>query len=108
MTTLSATSRVLQEANIEVDTVRKLQEGRPNLLDLLANGEIQLILNTPNGKGARTDEGRIRAAAVTHGVPCITTVPGCLAVVRALEATAENPTHTVNSIQEWTAQKQGV
>ena len=60
-------------------------KGRPNLLDHLANGDIALIVNTPSGKGARTDEGRIRAAAVSHGVPCITTVAGARAAVAALE-----------------------
>ena len=45
-------------------TVKKLQEGQPNLLDYLIDGDMQLIMNTPSGKGARTDEGRIRAAAV--------------------------------------------
>ena len=65
--------------------VRKIHEGRPNLLDHLANGAIALIVNTPSGKGARTDEGRIRASAVSHGVPCITTVAGAKAAVAALE-----------------------
>ena len=65
--------------------VRKIHEGRPNLLDHLANGAIALIVNTPSGKGARTDEGRIRAAAVSHGVPCITTIAGARAAVAALE-----------------------
>ena len=75
----------------------------PNLLDLMANGDIQLILNTPNGKGARTDEGRIRSAAVTHGVPCVTTLSGCVAVAHALEALAANPVPRVTSLQEWLA-----
>jgi carbamoyl-phosphate synthase large subunit len=43
-------------------------------------------VNTPSGKGARTDEGRIRAAAVSHGVPCVTTINGARAVVAALES----------------------
>ena len=66
-------------------TVRKIHEGRPNLLDHLANGAIALIVNTPSGKGARTDEGRIRASAVSHGVPCITTIAGARAAVAAME-----------------------
>ena len=69
--------------------VRKIQEGRPNLLDHLANGAIALIVNTPSGKGARTDEGRIRAAAVSHGVPCITTIAGASAAVAAMERLRE-------------------
>ena len=81
----SGTAGALAEHGIAVATVRKIQEGRPNLLDHLANGEIALIVNTPSGKGARTDEGRIRAAAVGHGVPCITTIAGAKAAVAALE-----------------------
>jgi carbamoyl-phosphate synthase large subunit len=46
-------------------------------------------MNTPSGKGARTDEGRIRAAAVQHGVPCITTIQAAEAAVRAMEALRE-------------------
>ena len=99
----SGTARVFQEAGIEVEIVRKVQEGRPNLLDLMANGEIQLIFNTPSGKGARTDEGRIRAASVTYGIPCVTTLPGCHAMVQALEALREQPAPRVKSIQEWNA-----
>ncbi len=95
------TSRVLREHGVQIETIRKLQEGRPNLLDLLANGDIQLIINTPSGKGARTDEGRIRSAAVAHGVPCVTTTAGCLAAVGAIEAMIANPTPSVTSLQEW-------
>ncbi len=97
----SGTARVLQAAGIEVETVKKVQEGRPNLIDHMANGEIQLILNTPEGKGARTDEGRIRAASVTYGVPCVTTLPGSLAVVQSLEALREHPEPRVTSLQKW-------
>ena len=97
----SGTARVFQEAGLDVDVVRKVQEGRPNLLDLMANGEIQLIFNTPSGKGARTDEGKIRAASVTYGVPCVTTMPGCSAVVNALAALRENPNPGVRAIQDW-------
>ena len=86
-----------------VETVRKVQEGRPNLIDHMANGRIGFIFNTPSGKGARTDEGKIRSASVAYGVPCVTTVPGCVAVVDALEATAADPAPRVVSLQEWHA-----
>ena len=97
----SGTSRILQGAGINIEVVRKLQEGRPNLLDYMANGQVQLIFNTPSGKGARTDEGRIRSAAVMYGVPCVTTVAGCQAVVRALEALAKNPVPHIKALQDW-------
>jgi len=67
----------------------------------MANGEIQFIFNTPSGKGARTDEGRIRSAAVAYGVPCVTTIPGCLAVVKALEAYVKDPVPRVHALQDW-------
>ena len=81
----SGTAGALLQHGIDITTIRKIREGRPNLLDHLANGAIDLIVNTPSGKGARTDEGRIRASAVSHGVPCITTLAGARAAVAAME-----------------------
>jgi len=97
----SGTARVLQDAGLEVSTVRKLKEGRPNLLDMMANQDVQFIFNTPSGKGSRTDEGKIRSASVSYGVTCVTTIPGCLAVVKALEALAEDSTPQVRALQDW-------
>jgi carbamoyl-phosphate synthase large subunit len=87
----SGTSAALASHGIAVAQVRKIAEGRPNLLDHLANGRIALIVNTPSGKGARTDEGRIRASAVSHGVPCITTIAGAKAALAALERLRQGP-----------------
>ncbi|WP_153555346.1 carbamoyl-phosphate synthase large subunit [Roseimaritima sediminicola] len=80
------TAAQLTEAGVEVRRVKKIAEGKPNLIDYLKNGDVQLILNTPSGKGARTDEGKIRAAAVQYGVPCITTLAAADAAIRAMEA----------------------
>jgi carbamoyl-phosphate synthase large subunit len=85
----SGTVGTLLQHGIDITTIRKIREGRPNLLDHLANGTIHLIVNTPSGKGARTDEGRIRASAVSHGVPCITTIAGARAAVAAMERLRE-------------------
>jgi len=85
----SGTVGTLHQHGIEITTIRKIREGRPNLLDHLANGTIDLIVNTPSGKGARTDEGRIRASAVSHGVPCITTIAGARAALAAMERLRE-------------------
>jgi len=104
----SGTARVLHEAGIEVEAIRKLQEGRPNLLDYMLNGDVQFIFNTPSGKGARTDEGRIRSAAVAYGVPCVTTLPGCVAVVKALTALNEDPTPRVKALQDWIGETDAV
>ncbi len=77
------TAKALREAGIAVEDVPKLQEGRPNLVDKMKNDEIALVINTPSGRGARSDEGKIRAAAVANGVTCITTLSAALAAVEA-------------------------
>jgi carbamoyl-phosphate synthase large subunit len=79
--------------------VKKIQEGHPNLLDFVLNGNLSLVINTPSGKGARTDEGRIRSAAVFHGIPCITTIQAAQAAVKAMEALREEEL-TVQAIQD--------
>jgi carbamoyl-phosphate synthase large subunit len=82
----SGTAARLEAAGLPVERVRKLAEGHPNLIDLLKSKSVVMICNTPKGKGARTDEGKIRAAAVQHGVPCITTIEGAETVVMAIRA----------------------
>jgi len=93
------TAQRLEESQIPVERVKKLAEGHPNLIDHLKNDNVALILNTPNGKGARTDEGRIRAASVQHGVPCITTIQAAEAAVKAMEALREGEM-TVQALQD--------
>ena len=80
------TAASIEEVGIPVQRVKKIAEGHPNLIDHLIDGEVALAMNTPNGKGARTDEGKIRAAAVQYGVPCITTIQAAEAAVKAMEA----------------------
>jgi carbamoyl-phosphate synthase large subunit len=93
------TARRLEAAGIPVQRVKKIAEGHPNLLDYLIDDKIGLVMNTPSGKGARTDEGRIRAAAVQHGVSCITTVQAAEAFVRAMEALRHEEL-TVEALQD--------
>ncbi len=83
------TAKVLAAAGIPSREVKKIREGHPNLLDFLANGEVALVMNTPRGKGARTDEGKIRAAAIQAGVPCLTTIEAATAAIAAMEALRE-------------------
>jgi carbamoyl-phosphate synthase large subunit len=82
-----------------VQSLRKIQEGHPNVVDYMIDGNLQLVINTPSGKGARTDEGRIRAAAVSHGIPCITTLEGATAAVGAMEALRKEEM-TVQAVQD--------
>jgi carbamoyl-phosphate synthase large subunit len=69
--------------------VKKLAEGKPNLLDYFADRAVALVVNTPSGKHARSDGGKIRAAAVQAGVPCLTTLEAATAAVKAIEALRE-------------------
>jgi carbamoyl-phosphate synthase large subunit len=80
------TAERIELAGIPVQRLMKLSQGHPNVLDYILNGDLCLIVNTPSGKGARTDEGRIRAAAVSHGIPCITTLQAADAAILAMEA----------------------
>ena len=93
------TAQRLQEEGVRVQALMKVQEGRPNVLDYMIDGKLQLVINTPSGKGARTDEGRIRAAAVSHGIPCITTLEGAIAAVGAMEALLTQQM-TVQAVQD--------
>ena len=77
----------LLDYGVETESLNKISEGvRPNILDLMANGDVSLILNTATRKGADTDEGRIRATAVKAGVTMVTTIPGARAAVKAIAA----------------------
>ena len=65
----------------------------------MIDGDLQLVMNTPSGKGARTDEGRIRAAAVAHGIPCLTTMQAAVAAVGAMQAMRAGKM-TVEAVQD--------
>jgi carbamoyl-phosphate synthase large subunit len=93
------TAKTLRAAGILVQEVPKLREGRPNLIDLMKNDQVALVINTPSGRGAQTDEGKIRAGAVANGVTCITTLAAAQTAVEACRALRENEL-TVRSIQE--------
>ncbi|MGH7742935.1 MAG: hypothetical protein ACRENS_13045, partial [Candidatus Eiseniibacteriota bacterium] len=80
-------------------SVFKVHEGRPNVVDLIENGGIQLVINTPLGRHSDYDEKAIRERAIAAGVPVITTVAGALAAVSGLEAQARGPLD-VTALQE--------
>ena len=100
MVSTRGTAKVLRTAGIEVEEIPKLQEGQPNLIDHMKNDQIALVINTPSGRGARTDEGKIRAAAVANGVTCITTLAAAHAAVEACRALRQGEL-TVKPLQEW-------
>lgn len=82
----SGTVDYLTEAGIAASLVRKVQEGSPNVIDLLRQGEIRLIINTPSDKQSRKDHYQIMRAAVDYCVPYITTVQAARAAAMAIEA----------------------
>ena len=84
------TVEVLQKAGIEAHLVRKVQEGSPNVIDMMRRGEIQLIVNTPSDKASRQDHYRIMRMAVDFGVPYITTLAAARAAALAIEANGKN------------------
>ncbi|MEA2520694.1 MAG: carbamoyl-phosphate synthase large subunit, partial [Actinomycetota bacterium] len=93
------TAGVLQRAGIAVERVAKVSEGGANIADRIRSGEVDLVINTPFGRGARTDGYFIRTASAAAGVPCITTLPGVFAAVRGIEALLGGATEP-RSIQE--------
>ncbi|HEX9823561.1 MAG TPA: carbamoyl-phosphate synthase large subunit [Actinomycetota bacterium] len=80
------TARLLARAGIPVSQVAKVSEGRPNPADLIRQGQIDLVVNTPFGRGPRGDGYEIRTAAARAGVPCVTTLQGALAAIQGIEA----------------------
>ena len=79
------TARALRQMGIEVQQVAKLSEEGDSIPDLIRDGKIALVINTPLGQGARGDGYEIRRAAVQYRVPCITTLSGAAAAVQAME-----------------------
>jgi len=82
----AGTAKVLQRHGLHPRPIKKIHEGRPNVLDTIKDGEVQLIINTPAGRLPRADETLIRSAAVSLGIPCITTMAGAQASVNGIEA----------------------
>ena len=98
------TYQILKKNKIKVTLVKKIAEGRPNIEDRIKNGEIQLIFNTPVGKGPKFDEYKIRHQAIIHRIPIITTISGALASVNGIKAMKKGKL-TVKTLQEYHQQK---
>lgn len=95
----TGTMRALHAAGVKCREINKISTGRPNLLDLLENDQVALIINTPSSRISRSDERKIRSAAVTRGVTCITTISAAQAAVAACSA-LQGSTVKVKSLQE--------
>ena len=92
------TARVIEDAGLEVRGVNKVAEGRPHIVDMLKNDEIQIVFNTTEGKQAISDSSTIRRTALRHDVFCTTTIAGALAVCEALEYGNKMSVYTIQQL----------
>jgi carbamoyl-phosphate synthase large subunit len=96
----SGTANILEKAGLKVQRVQKLLEGRPNVIDLLKNKEIQFVINTPSGAAPREDEIKIRTTAVYTGTPIATTLSGAKAAALGIVALKKSG-YAVKTVQEY-------
>jgi carbamoyl-phosphate synthase large subunit len=94
------TKRFLAEHGIESEFIKKVHEGRPNIVDAIKNGEIDLIVNTPAGKTSEYDDSYIRKNAIKYKIPYITTTSAALAATRGIKE-RRNGAYQVKSLQEY-------
>jgi carbamoyl-phosphate synthase large subunit len=93
------TKEAIERMGIPATALKKVGEGSPNVVDWIENGDVDLVVNTPTGSGARSDGWQIRQAAVTRGIPCLTTLSGGLAAARAIAAGRQGEAEVL-SLQE--------
>jgi carbamoyl-phosphate synthase large subunit len=94
------TAKYLREQGITVEKIFKVHEGRPNGLDLILNGEVQMLINTPYGKHAQHDDYTLRQGAIAHNIAYTTTLSAASAACDAIVSMRSKPP-SVRSIQEW-------
>jgi carbamoyl-phosphate synthase large subunit len=97
------TCKRLKENGIKAEAIYKMQEGRPNIMDAIKNGEIQLLINTPAGKTSKYDDSYIRKAAIKYKIPYITTIAAAIASAKGIEAIQKGKCK-VKSLQEYHAE----
>ncbi len=95
----AGTAKFLREHGIPAEPIRKVSEGRPNIVDAIKNREVQLVINTPSGEISRIAEYQIGWAAIEHKVPFITTLSAAASVVSAISSMRKGD-RTVRSVQE--------
>jgi carbamoyl-phosphate synthase large subunit len=96
----SGTQKVLEEHGLVVESVLKLHEGRPNVIDIIKNGQIQLIINTPSGEEAQADGKLIRRTALVYKIGMITTIAGAKATAAAIKSLQSQPLQ-VKALQDY-------
>jgi len=94
------THEFLNQNNIKSELVNKMHEKRPNVADIITDGDIQLVINTPRGKASKADDSYIRKAAIRNKIPYVTTMAAALAAAKGIEAFKDKPTE-LKSLQEY-------
>jgi carbamoyl-phosphate synthase large subunit len=95
------TYELIKENNIPVEKIKKLAEGRPNINDALTNGELVMIINTPNGKQSASDDSYIRKSAIKMKIPYVTNLAAAKASLEGIVETKTHGSHEVKSLQEY-------
>ena len=94
------THKVITEAGIEAELVKKLSEGRPNILDMITNGDIDLIINSPAGKDSVNDDSYLRKAAIKGKIPYMTTAAAARATAKGIQSVRKHGNREIKSLQQ--------
>ncbi|MGA9876962.1 MAG: carbamoyl-phosphate synthase large subunit [Solirubrobacteraceae bacterium] len=94
------TAEAIARMGVPVQTINKIGEGSPHVVDWIERGDVNLIVNTPTGSGARSDGWEIRRAAIAHGIPCLTTLSAGVSAARAIAQAGKLGEPEVLSLQE--------
>jgi carbamoyl-phosphate synthase large subunit len=94
------TAETIAHMGVPAQAINKIAEGSPHVLDWIERGDVDLVVNTPTGVGARTDGYEIRRAAVAHGIPCLTTLAAGLSAARAISSAHRHGAPDVLCLQE--------
>ncbi len=94
------THKVITEAGIEAELVKKLSEGRPNILDMITNGDIDLIINSPVGKDSMSDDSYLRKAAIKGKIPYMTTAAAARATAKGIQSVRKHGNREIKSLQQ--------
>jgi carbamoyl-phosphate synthase large subunit len=94
------TAEAIARMGVPVKTINKIGEGSPHVVDWIERGEVNLIVNTPTGSGARSDGWEIRRSAIAHGIPCLTTLSAGVSAARAIAQAIKLGEPDVLSLQE--------
>ena len=97
----SGCSQYFNENGVPCETLKKMQEGRPNIHDAMINGKIDLIVNTPSGKQSKYDDSYLRKTAINKKIPYITTMSAALASVKGIHAVQNKTVSNLKSLQEY-------